>query len=89
MLHLLAIITLIEFLNFQIRPKFGCVVVKKRINARFFMEQRGNFANPPPGTIIDSNVTKRNWYIFSCTHQYECHNILVHVGTISSWSVNL
>ena len=43
------------------RPKFGCIVVKKRINTRFFADFRGQLVNPTPGTVVDSEVTKPNW----------------------------
>jgi len=45
-------------------PKWACVVVKKQINQRFITQQGSQFANPPPGTIIDSDVTKPEWYDF-------------------------
>lgn len=44
-------------------PKFTVIVVKKRINTRFFLEKNG-LVNPPPGTIVDSTVTRPEWYDF-------------------------
>ena len=44
-------------------PKFAVVVVKKRINTRVFLDE-GGLTNPPPGTIIDTEVTKPEWYDF-------------------------
>lgn len=48
------------------KAKFAFVVVSKRINARFFMENdraRG-YMNPPPGTIVDDVVTLPERYVF-------------------------
>merc|ERR1719334_1772844 len=36
----------------------------EQINQRFITQQGSQFANPPPGTIIDSDVTKPEWYDF-------------------------
>ncbi|KAK0087279.1 hypothetical protein PV325_001377 [Microctonus aethiopoides] len=45
-------------------PKLCVIVVQKRINTRI-MAMRGNrLDNPPPGTVVDSCVTRRNWYDF-------------------------
>lgn len=49
-------------------PKVAVVVVKKRINARFFAKA-GQLQNPPPGTIIDDLVTKPEWYDFFLVSQ--------------------
>ena len=45
----------------SIRPKMAVVVVKKRINSRMFHEGRQGLANPPPGTIVDTVITKPEW----------------------------
>ncbi|XP_053758872.1 piwi-like protein 1 [Panthera pardus] len=45
------------------------VVVKKRINTRFFAEYQGRLQNPLPGTVIDVEVTKRQWYDFFIVSQ--------------------
>ena len=42
-------------------PKFAFIVVTKRINTRFFYSNRGQFFNPPPGTVVDKEVTKKGW----------------------------
>lgn len=47
----------------EYRPAVAFIVVKKRINARFFTK-RGQPGNPPPGTVIDSVATKPMWYDF-------------------------
>ena len=43
------------------RPKFTVIVVKKRINARIFLDTRGGADNPPPGTVVDKEITKPEW----------------------------
>lgn len=44
------------------RPKLTVVVVKKRICSRFFARIDGKLTNPPPGTVIDTEVTRPEWY---------------------------
>lgn len=40
-------------------PPITLVVVNKRINQRMFIENGGQtFDNPPPGSIIDSNLVE-------------------------------
>lgn len=49
------------------------VVVKKRISSRFFAHINGKVSNPPPGTIVDSEVTRPEWcvsYLFSASCLY-------------------
>ncbi|KXJ05959.1 Piwi-like protein 1, partial [Exaiptasia diaphana] len=54
----------------EYKPKFGMVVVKKRIQNRLFLQgQRGDFANPPPGTVCDSNITRPEWFDFFLVSQ--------------------
>lgn len=43
------------------RPKLSVVVVKKRISSRFFALLGGKVSNPPPGTVIDTEVTRPEW----------------------------
>lgn len=50
-------------------PKFGVVVVKKRINSRMFAEMGRQLSNPPPGTIVDTVITKPEWYDFFLVSQ--------------------
>ncbi|XP_072288512.1 piwi-like protein 1 [Eucyclogobius newberryi] len=50
-------------------PKLSVVVVKKRINSRFFALINGKVLNPPPGTIVDSEVTRPEWYDFYIVSQ--------------------
>ena len=42
------------------RPKFTFIVVKKRINTRIFLHGR-QIDNPPPGTVVDTHITKPEW----------------------------
>ncbi len=39
-------------------PKVAVVIVTKRINTRFFARSDRGLENPPPGTVVDSGVTK-------------------------------
>ena len=50
-------------------PKFAFIVVTKRINTRFFYNNRGQFFNPPPGTVVDKEVTRKGWYDFFVVSQ--------------------
>ncbi|KAL4223114.1 Piwi-like protein 1 [Mactra antiquata] len=50
-------------------PKVAVVVVKKRINSRFFARAGPGVTNPPPGTVVDSVVTKPEWYDFFIVSQ--------------------
>ncbi|XP_036382654.1 piwi-like protein 1 isoform X1 [Megalops cyprinoides] len=50
-------------------PKLSVVVVKKRISTRFFARIDGKLANPPPGTVIDTEVTRPEWYDFFIVSQ--------------------
>ena len=54
--------------GFQAKPTFAFVVVKKRINTRFFMKN-GQLQNPPPGSVVDTEVTRKEWYDFFLVSQ--------------------
>ena len=41
-------------------PKVAIIVVKKRISSRFFANGNG-MSNPPPGTVVDTDVTRQEW----------------------------
>ncbi|NWS11840.1 PIWL1 protein, partial [Pachyramphus minor] len=45
-------------------PRLTVIVVKKRVGARFFAEVGGGLKNPPPGTVVDTVVTRPEWYDF-------------------------
>ncbi|KAM5200114.1 piwi-like protein 3 isoform 2-T2 [Hipposideros larvatus] len=49
--------------------KLTFIVVKKRINTRFFVESQGTLQNPPSGTVVDVAVTRREWYDFFIVSQ--------------------
>lgn len=42
-------------------PRLTVIVVKKRVGARFFAEIGGGLRNPPPGTVVDTVVTRPEW----------------------------
>ncbi|EZA53661.1 hypothetical protein DMN91_008315 [Ooceraea biroi] len=46
------------------KPQLSVVVVQKRINTRVFIGGAGGLDNAKAGTIIDSCVTRRNYYDF-------------------------
>ena len=47
------------------RIRLVMIIVNKRIGARFYMRAANErFINPPPGTVIDSGVTRANRYDF-------------------------
>nr|KAG5694355.1 hypothetical protein BaRGS_002209 [Batillaria attramentaria]KAG5702279.1 hypothetical protein BaRGS_002946 [Batillaria attramentaria] len=51
----------------EYKPSVAFIVVKKRINARFFTKpERKNapHSNPQPGTVVDTVATKPTWYDF-------------------------
>eukprot|EP00741_Cyanophora_paradoxa_P017219 tig00020961_g16631.t1 len=51
-------------------PKLCFIVVKKRINTRFFLREGAAVQNVRPGTVVDSVVTHRGWYDFFLASQH-------------------
>ncbi|XP_023502723.1 piwi-like protein 3 [Equus przewalskii] len=49
--------------------KLAVIVVKKRINTRFFVESEGKLRNPRPGTVVDVELTRKEWYDFFIVSQ--------------------
>ena len=49
-------------------PKFGFVVVQKRINTRLLKVNR-IVENPPPGTIVDKTITRKHYFDFYLVSQ--------------------
>lgn len=45
-------------------PKFAMLIVKKRISTRLLLASGGQYSNPPPGTVVDTVVTRPEWYDF-------------------------
>uniref|UniRef100_A0A673CNS0 Piwi-like protein 1 n=1 Tax=Sphaeramia orbicularis TaxID=375764 RepID=A0A673CNS0_9TELE len=64
-------------------PKLSVVVVKKRINTRFFYRGNGKVSNPPPGTVVDTDVTRPEWYDFYIVSQ------AVQTGSVSPTHYNV
>ncbi|XP_009955581.1 PREDICTED: piwi-like protein 1, partial [Leptosomus discolor] len=50
-------------------PRLSVIVVKKRVNTRFFAQSGGALTNPPPGTVVDVAVTRPEWYDFFIVSQ--------------------
>jgi aubergine-like protein len=63
-------------------PKLAVIVVKKRINSRFFAADR-QISNPPPGTVVDTQATRPEWYDFFVISQS------VRQGTVSPTHYNV
>ena len=53
-----------ELIGSDYIPVMSFVVVKKRGNARFFANTGAGISNPPCGTVIDSVVTRAEWFDF-------------------------
>ncbi|XP_028269817.1 piwi-like protein 1 [Parambassis ranga] len=64
-------------------PKLSVVVVKKRISSRFFTYINGKATNPPPGTVVDTDVTRPEWYDFYIVSQ------AVRCGSVSPTHYNV
>ncbi|KAM6930622.1 piwi-like protein 1 [Xenentodon cancila] len=63
------IIDSIKSMGQDYEPKLSVVVVKKRISSRFFTLIGSKVTNPPPGTVIDTEVTRPEWYDFYIVSQ--------------------
>uniref|UniRef100_UPI0037E74F43 piwi-like protein 1 isoform X2 n=1 Tax=Semicossyphus pulcher TaxID=241346 RepID=UPI0037E74F43 len=59
----------IKSMGHDYMPKLSVVVVKKRISTRFFARFQGKVNNPPPGTVVDLEVTRPEWYDFFIVSQ--------------------
>lgn len=55
------------------KPHFSVIVVQKRINTRLFLRRQTDLINPEPGTVIDSSVTRVNFYDFFLVPQSVRH----------------
>ncbi|XP_058512856.1 piwi-like protein 3 [Ochotona princeps] len=64
------ILKLENYLDAKFPFKIGLtfIVVKKRINTRFFAQSR-EYVNPTPGTVIDTELTRLQWYDFYIVSQ--------------------
>ncbi|KAL0871086.1 hypothetical protein ABMA27_004891 [Loxostege sticticalis] len=51
------------------KPTLTYVVVQKRINTRIFMKSHKGYDNPYPGTVVDHDITRRDWYDFLIVSQ--------------------
>ena len=70
-----------EMIPDNYKPGFAFVVVQKRINTRILsVVRKGNrsdYANPPPGTVVDHTVTRHRYKDFFLVPQ------AVNQGTVS------
>uniref|UniRef100_A0A8C6Q612 Piwi-like RNA-mediated gene silencing 1 n=1 Tax=Nothobranchius furzeri TaxID=105023 RepID=A0A8C6Q612_NOTFU len=60
---------IMDCISWNCKPKLSVVVVKKRISSRFFTYFQDRLTNPPPGTVIDTEVTRPEWYDFYIVSQ--------------------
>jgi aubergine-like protein len=52
--------------NNEYRPKFAELIVTKRVDDRFFTkDQKGNYQNPPAGTIVHQDCVSNNFDFFN------------------------
>uniref|UniRef100_A0A3Q2Z002 Piwi-like RNA-mediated gene silencing 1 n=3 Tax=Hippocampus comes TaxID=109280 RepID=A0A3Q2Z002_HIPCM len=77
------IIDSIKSMGQEYMPKLSMVVVKKRINCRLFEHSSGKILNPPPGTVVDTEVTRPEWYDFYIVSQ------AVNFGSVSPTHYNV
>ncbi|XP_061907071.1 piwi-like protein 1 [Entelurus aequoreus] len=77
------IIDSIKAMGQDYMPKLTVVVVKKRISCRLFEYSNGKMYNPPPGTVVDSEVTRPEWYDFYIVSQ------AVNFGSVSPTHYNV
>ncbi|XP_076966269.1 piwi-like protein 3 [Callospermophilus lateralis] len=63
--------------------KLTFIVVKKRINTRFFLQHNQELRNPAPGTVVDMMVTREQWYDFYIVSQSST------VGTVTPTHYNV
>nr|AID66627.1 Piwil2 [Monopterus albus] len=53
------------FENFpRYEPKLVFIVVQKRINTTLYSWNANNFGTPPPGTVLDHTLTRKDWVDF-------------------------
>ncbi|KAM8716535.1 hypothetical protein ACLKA7_003416 [Drosophila subpalustris] len=57
--------------------KITFLVVQKRINTRFFLDNGRDFSNPSPGTVVDKSITRSQMYDFFLVAQ------MVRQGTVT------
>ncbi|KAM4577959.1 piwi-like protein 1 isoform 2-T2 [Fundulus diaphanus] len=77
------IIDSIRSMGQDYEPKLSVVVVKKRVGSRFFTNIGGKLTNPPPGTVIDTEITRPEWYDFYIVSQ------AVRCGSVSPTHYNV
>ena len=57
--------------NENLKPKIAVISVNKKTDLKFFQAEEGkNVANPPSGTVVDTDVTTPNYFEFYLQPQY-------------------
>lgn len=66
-------------------PNISVIIVQKRINTKLLMRRGTDLDNPPPGSVLDHSVTRKNYYDFFLISQFvnqgtvtPTHYIVVH-----------
>ncbi|VVC30372.1 Ribonuclease H-like domain,Piwi domain,PAZ domain [Cinara cedri] len=52
------------------KPMITCIIVQKRINTRVFKYCESKYSNPSSGTVIDSTITRKNFFDFFLVSQH-------------------
>ncbi|KAM9391511.1 piwi-like protein 1 [Pholidichthys leucotaenia] len=73
----------IKYMGRDYKPRLGVVVVKKRTNCRLFYHNGGMATNPLPGTVVDTEITRQEWYDFYIVSQ------AVRTGSVSPTHYNI
>ena len=63
--------------------RFAMIIVKKRVSTRLFYQSKGGISNPLPGTIVDTKVTRPEFYDFFLCSQ------TVRQGTVTPVNYNI
>jgi aubergine-like protein len=58
-------------------PTVSVIIVQKNINTKILMKTPTSFDNPPPGSVLDYDVTRKNYYDFFLISQF------VNQGTVT------
>ncbi|CAN9513483.1 unnamed protein product [Ophioblennius macclurei] len=77
------IIDSIKSMGQDYEPRLSVIVVKKRISCRLFAHLEQRLTNPLPGTVVDTEVTRKEWYDFYIVSQTTRH------GTVAPTHYNV
>lgn len=52
------------------KPAISVIIVQKKINTKILLQSNSGFDNPPPGTVVDDDVTRPFYYDFFIVSQH-------------------